>query len=105
MPRRRSCTRSLVPVLAAALAVPVLLSPTGPAAAEDGDTAPASATVYGSYVALGDSYSAGPLIPQQRPDPLGCLRSTNNYPAFLATYLTTVRSFTDVTCSGAETTT
>jgi hypothetical protein len=57
---------------------------------------------YQEYVALGDSYSAGPLIPQQRPDALGCLRSTNNYPAFLATYFSLTR-FTDVTCSGART--
>lgn len=54
------------------------------------------------YVALGDSYSAGPLVPAQRVDPLGCLRSTNNYPAFLAGYFG-VRSYVDVTCSGAET--
>lgn len=54
------------------------------------------------YVALGDSFSAGPLVPAQRLDPLGCLRSTNNYPAFLAGYFR-VRSYVDVTCSGAET--
>lgn len=63
----------------------------------------APADGYQHYVALGDSYSAGPLIPQQRPDPLGCLKSTNNYPAFLATYLS-LATYTDVTCSGAETT-
>lgn len=100
----RLLTRPLTAVLTAVLAVPPLASAALPAAAEDGDTAPASAKVYGEYVALGDSYSAGPLIPQQRPDVLGCLRSTNNYPAFLATYIPTIRSFTDVTCSGAETT-
>ncbi|HQR28227.1 MAG TPA: SGNH/GDSL hydrolase family protein [Nocardioides sp.] len=54
------------------------------------------------YVALGDSYSAGPLVPAGRPDPRGCFRSTNNYPAFLAGYLQ-VRSYRDVTCSGATT--
>ena len=53
------------------------------------------------YVALGDSYSAGPLIPAQRTDPAGCLRSTNNYPAYLAGYLK-VRTYRDVTCSGAR---
>ncbi|WP_193614231.1 SGNH/GDSL hydrolase family protein [Nocardioides lijunqiniae] len=53
------------------------------------------------YVALGDSYSAGPLIPAQRLDPVGCLRSTNSYPAFLAGYFG-VRSYVDVTCSGAQ---
>lgn len=54
------------------------------------------------YVALGDSFSAGPLIADPRQDPVGCLRSTNNYPAFLAGYLN-VRSYRDVTCSGATT--
>lgn len=54
------------------------------------------------YVALGDSFSAGPLIPDVRSDPTGCLRSTNSYPAYLAGYLG-VRSYRDVTCSGATT--
>jgi hypothetical protein len=53
------------------------------------------------YVALGDSYSAGPLIPTQRADPFGCLRSTNNYPAYLAGHLG-VTTYRDVTCSGAR---
>src|SRR4051794_69705 len=53
------------------------------------------------YVALGDSYSAGPLIPDQRTDPVTCLRSANNYPAFLAGYVG-VRTYRDVTCSGAR---
>ena len=54
------------------------------------------------YVALGDSFSAGPLVPDARSDPAGCFRSTNNYPAYLAGYLA-VRSYRDVTCSGART--
>ncbi len=69
-------------------------------------TSPVSDVIEGDepvdYVALGDSFSAGPLIQVQRLDPLGCLRSTNNYPAFLAGYLG-VASYVDVTCSGAET--
>ncbi|TVT33461.1 SGNH/GDSL hydrolase family protein [Amycolatopsis rhizosphaerae] len=55
------------------------------------------------YVALGDSYTAGPLIPLQRLDPLGCFRSTSDYPAQLAVRLR-AGSFTDVSCSGADTT-
>ena len=39
------------------------------------------------YVALGDSYSAGPLVTTVRSDPSGCVRSTDNYPAFLAGWL------------------
>ena len=54
------------------------------------------------YVALGDSFSAGPLIPDARGDPASCFRSTNNYPAYLAGYLD-VTSYRDVTCSGAST--
>jgi lysophospholipase L1-like esterase len=54
------------------------------------------------YVALGDSYSAGPLITTVRSDPSECGRSTDNYPAFLADWLD-VASYRDVTCSGAET--
>jgi hypothetical protein len=100
---RRTLARSVTAwATATALAAPPVLAATGPAVAEGGDTAPASATVFREYVALGDSYSAGPLIPQQRPDLLGCLKSTNNYPAFLATYLS-LTTYTDVTCSGART--
>lgn len=54
------------------------------------------------YVALGDSYTAGPVIPVQRIDPIGCERSTNNYPALLARTLR-IRDYTDVSCSGAKT--
>ncbi|MGH3865736.1 MAG: GDSL-type esterase/lipase family protein [Pseudonocardiaceae bacterium] len=54
------------------------------------------------YVALGDSYTAGPLIPVQRTDPIGCERSTSNYPALLATALH-IRDYTDVSCSNVTT--
>lgn len=53
------------------------------------------------YVALGDSYSAGPLVTSIRSDPSGCVRSTDNYPAFVAGWLR-VETYTDVTCSGAD---
>ena len=54
------------------------------------------------YVALGDSFSAGPFIATMRTDPEGCARSRSNYPAFLADWLD-VASYTDVTCSAATT--
>lgn len=54
------------------------------------------------YVALGDSFSAGPFIGTMRTDPEGCARSRDNYPAFLADWLD-VASYTDVTCSAAVT--
>jgi lysophospholipase L1-like esterase len=54
-----------------------------------------------SYVALGDSFTAGPLIPVQIP-PLGCLKSNNNYPHLAAPDLGKP-VFRDPSCSGAET--
>ncbi len=63
-------------------------------------TAATDATV--DYVALGDSFSAGPFIGTMRTDPSGCARSRDNYPAFLADWLG-VRTYTDVTCSAAVT--
>ncbi len=54
------------------------------------------------YVAMGDSFSAGPFIGTMRTDPEGCARSRSNYPAFLADWLD-VASYTDVTCSAATT--
>jgi lysophospholipase L1-like esterase len=54
------------------------------------------------YVALGDSFTAGPLIPMAREDAPGCFRSTNNYPAYLAVLLD-VRTYRDASCSGAST--
>lgn len=57
----------------------------------------------GEYVALGDSYTAGPFIPLQRLDPLGCFRSTRDYPSLLAGELGPKR-FVDASCSGATTT-
>jgi lysophospholipase L1-like esterase len=52
------------------------------------------------YVSLGDSYTAGPLIPLQIP-PFGCLKSNNNYPHLTARNLGLVLK--DPSCSGAET--
>jgi lysophospholipase L1-like esterase len=57
---------------------------------------------FESYVALGDSYTAGPLIPDLDVA-AGCFRSTNNYPALLAARLQ-ISNSVDVSCSGADTT-
>lgn len=54
-----------------------------------------------SYVAMGDSYTAGPGIPNQLLDPLGCWRSDANYPHLVARALGA--ALRDVSCSGAET--
>ena len=55
-----------------------------------------------SYVALGDSYTSGPLIPVQTGSPAGCLRSTSDYPALTAAAIGAA-SFTNVSCQGATT--
>jgi GDSL-like Lipase/Acylhydrolase family len=53
-----------------------------------------------NYVALGDSYAAGPIIPNQIA-PLGCLKSDHNYAHLAApTIGLTLR---DPSCSGATT--
>ena len=56
----------------------------------------------GRYVALGDSYSAGPLVPPQTGQPAGCLRSGSNFPSVVAEG-TGATDFVDVSCSGATT--
>jgi lysophospholipase L1-like esterase len=53
-----------------------------------------------SYVALGDSYAAGPLIPNPVL-PLGCLKSDRNYPHLAAPSLGP--PLRDASCSGAQT--
>ncbi|HMJ97501.1 MAG TPA: SGNH/GDSL hydrolase family protein [Thermoleophilaceae bacterium] len=52
------------------------------------------------YVALGDSYTAGPVIPVQVPI-FGCLKSNNNFPNLATRELGL--SLRDASCSGAET--
>lgn len=53
------------------------------------------------YVALGDSYTAGPGIPTEIPEPPGCGRSDRNYPHRVAAALG--EALRDVSCSGAGT--
>lgn len=55
-----------------------------------------------SYVALGDSYTAGPGITPHDPTIPGCIRSDANYPNLIAPDLG-LPAFRDVSCSGAET--
>jgi lysophospholipase L1-like esterase len=54
----------------------------------------------GRYVALGDSFTSGPLIPTQVD--LNCVRSNRNYPSLLAAAIPS-SSFADVSCGGAKT--
>jgi lysophospholipase L1-like esterase len=62
---------------------------------------PGAAAAERSYVALGDSFTAGPVIPLQIP-PFGCLKSDHNYPHLAAADLRQP-VFRDPSCSGADT--
>jgi lysophospholipase L1-like esterase len=92
--RRRSPGRWAAPVLLAVV-VPICL--TTPAAANPPEQVPVQ-----RYVALGDSYASGPLIPVPTGEPAGCLRSNRNYPSVVAETLG-IAEFRDVSCSGATT--
>lgn len=97
-PRRsRRFTRRLAALAACALGVTLAL----PGTAYAGSAAHASGFA-GRYVALGDSYVAGPGIPKLRIESGLCARSTNNYPSKIAAELRP-SAFTDMSCSGAET--
>jgi lysophospholipase L1-like esterase len=59
-----------------------------------------AAAPTGRYVALGDSYTSGPLIPIQVD--LNCVRSNRNYPSLVTASIRS-SAFTDVSCGGATT--
>ncbi len=65
-------------------------------------TGAASAGTGPNYVALGDSYTAGPLIPDLTGSPAGCARSTHNFPHLVAAAIGAA-TFKDVSCQGADT--
>jgi lysophospholipase L1-like esterase len=96
--------RAALPRLVTALAATSLLVTVVPGAAI---AATRSGTLRVSsafhYVSLGDSYTAGPLIPNLTGSPAGCARSTHSYP-FLVAAADGTASFTDVSCQGADTT-
>lgn len=76
---------------------PSSAAPSAPATSADvPDPAPDPDAVR--YVALGDSYSAAPGVPETDPAD-GCFRSDSNYAHVLAE--TADLALTDVTCSGA----
>jgi len=62
-----------------------------------------AATPGGTFVALGDSYAAGNLIPASPAGtPAGCLRSTHNYSGDVQAVIRASR-YVDVACSDATT--
>jgi hypothetical protein len=58
-----------------------------------------AAVPQGSYVALGDSYTAGPDIPDQAGVTAGCEQSSSSYPYLVAQSLRL--HLTDMSCSSA----
>jgi hypothetical protein len=72
-----------------------------PAPAETTGSPAAAPTAHDEYVALGDSYTAAPLVPPTDASN-ACLRSGVNYPALVVKELPGT-ALTDVSCSGAAT--
>jgi lysophospholipase L1-like esterase len=62
----------------------------------------AAAASTGPYVSLGDSYTSAPLVPFPTGTPLGCGRSTNNYPHDVDRVIAP-STFIDVSCGSATT--
>jgi lysophospholipase L1-like esterase len=62
---------------------------------------PALGAAPGTYVAVGDSFTAGPGVLNQQLDQLGCFRSDHNYPRLVA--LARGSALRDPSCSGAKT--
>lgn len=60
------------------------------------------AASIGGYAAPGDSYAAGPGIPQTSADSGLCVRSDHNHPSLVARGISAA-TFTDFTCGGAIT--
>lgn len=93
MSRRSGFTRTIsrLSIIAAVATIAVVV----------GDATSASAAAPpGRYVALGDSFTSGPLIPTQVD--LNCVRSNRNYPSLTAAAIHS-SSFVDVSCGGATT--
>jgi lysophospholipase L1-like esterase len=94
LPRLPSLRRTAAAVLGAATAIlagALAVVPASPAHA---------AAPTGRYVALGDSFTSGPLIPSQVD--LNCVRSNRNYPSLVAGAIGS-SALVDVSCGGATT--
>lgn len=98
----RECSRRpRLAGLTIALAALTVLAP--PVAADAGSFRAGSDPWTGPFVALGDSFAAGALVPPSPSgSPAGCLRSGRDYGADVAAALRVAR-YVDATCSGATT--
>jgi GDSL-like Lipase/Acylhydrolase family len=90
-------------IAGATLTAATLLALAGPAGASASQIRPGTGTGSGPFVALGDSYAAGNLIPDSPTGtPAGCLRSSHDYGADAAAALG-MTGYVDATCNGATT--
>jgi lysophospholipase L1-like esterase len=87
----------------ARLAVPLAaaLATAGCTGSEPAPVEPEPEPPFARYVALGDSFTAAPLVPTTDVA-RGCFRSDGNYPALVAEALDVTKTV-DVSCSGADT--
>ncbi len=96
-----SSPRTPVRAAVAALTIGVAVVSGCSAESPSGDERKADNALLAEYVALGDSFAAGPGIsPSAKGEP--CYRSAVNYPQLVANQLG-VKVFRDVTCTGART--
>ena len=102
---RNGCRRLRLAGIALIVAAALGTAVSGPALASgSGPLRPGAGSLGGPFVALGDSFAAGNLIPASPSGtPAGCLRSSHNYGADAAAALRVTR-YIDATCSGATTT-
>ena len=102
---RNGCRRLRLAGTALIVAAALGTAGSGPALASgSGPLRPGAGSLGGPFVALGDSFAAGNLIPASPSGtPAGCLRSSHNYGADAAAALR-VTGYIDATCSGATTT-
>jgi lysophospholipase L1-like esterase len=91
------------PVSGTGTVVPRGAAPPAGAAARQTPAAPAApAALDGPVVALGDSYTAGEMMPLSLTSrPLGCLRSARSYAVQVAKTLGAQGDFVDAACGGA----
>lgn len=89
-------------VAALGIVAAVLAAPNAPRAqVPQAGAAGAALTESGPVVALGDSYTAGDLMPLSFGKTPGCLRSSSAYPAQVAKALGASAAFVDAACTGA----
>lgn len=96
--------RRTLALAAATLIAATLAALSVPAAAQASQIQPgAGSNLSGPFVALGDSFAAGNLIPSSPAGtPAGCLRSSHDYGADAAAALG-LADYVDATCNGATT--